>query len=87
LIRSEKPVWTNPTALVESARCEIRFIERHGISIGSRLARNLTQDHVFPMEDRQYQSWPLCLTEIGEWEVEDYNIAFTNRPRLNPPQA
>lgn len=42
-IRSEKPVRTNPAALVKSARREINVVESHGIGIESCLARDLTK--------------------------------------------
>ena len=75
-IRREQSVGADSTALIQPTRCEISLLERDGVGIVLRLARDLTKDYIITLRSREHQRWPaLRLAEVGKREVEDDDIA------------
>jgi hypothetical protein len=61
----------------EPARDEINRIEANRVFIRSDLTGDLAQDDVVAFERRDHERRPsLCLAEVREGEVEDYNITL-----------
>src|ERR1035441_3754811 len=74
-IGGECPMRTNPAALVEPTQDKINVIQANRVLTGSRLAGDLAKDDIVTLERGDHQCRPsLCLAEVREREVEDYNI-------------
>jgi hypothetical protein len=57
-IRSKEPVRTNAASLIQSTSCEVGAVKGNGIDIGSNLTRDLTQNHIFPLQRSDNQRGP-----------------------------
>ncbi len=76
-ISREEPIGPDSAALIQATRCEIGSFKCNGIGVGPRLAGDLAEDRVVTGQRCQNQCGaPLRLAEVGEREVEDYDIAL-----------